>query len=56
MLIETGGVVFVESLKRPGIIVSLSSQHEEDASYDVFLVLVGGKLRNIYRFMMRPIL
>lgn len=56
MLIETGGVVFVESLKRPGIIVSLSCPHEEDASYDVFLVLVGGKLRNIYRFMMRPIL
>ena len=48
--------MFVESLKRPGIIVSLSCPHEEDASYDVFLVLVGGKLRNIYRFMMRPIL
>lgn len=56
MLIEVGGVVFVESLKKPGVVVGTSSFHEEDASYDVFLVLVGGKFRNIYRFMMRPIL
>jgi hypothetical protein len=52
---EPGNVVFVDSLNKPGLVISLSCPHEEDATYDVFQVLVGGKIRNVYRFMLRLI-